>query len=282
MSEIIKQRTLKAPVSVSGVGLHTGKVATITIKPAPVGTWFVFKRTDLPEQPEIRALAEHVVDTSRGTTLEENGARVATVEHVLSALAGLEIDNALIETDSMEMPILDGSSKEWVELFKKMGYKQMSSQEISTNSRKMKFEPAVYLNGKTHLAVIPSDEFRVSYSVNYRHPELSNRWVELTPDNLNEIIEARTFGYLKELEMMQAAGFGRGATIDNTVGMTDDGYTTALRSSYEPAKHKILDLIGDFYLTGINPLTIGAQFIAKEAGHTVHVKTAKILKNNLK
>lgn len=230
----------------------------------------------------VEACLDNVVSTEHCTVIGNKDVQIVLIEHFMAACAICNITAIDVFLSHNEMPILDGSSKEWVELFKKIGYKQMSSQEISTNSRKMKFEPAVYLNGKTHLAVIPSDEFRVSYSVNYRHPELSNRWVELTPDNLNEIIEARTFGYLKELEMMQAAGFGRGATIDNTVGMTDDGYTTALRSSYEPAKHKILDLIGDFYLTGINPLTIGAQFIAKEAGHTVHVKTAKILKNNLK
>lgn len=230
----------------------------------------------------IEACLENVVSTEHCTVIGNKDVQIILIEHFMAACAICDIKAIDVFLSHNEMPILDGSSKEWIELFKKLGYKPMTKEEISPNIKKIDFTPTAYLNGKTHLVVTPSDEFRVSYSVNYHHPELSNRWVELTADNLEEIIEARTFGYLKELEMMQAAGYGRGATIDNTVGMTDDGYTTELRSAYEPAKHKILDLIGDFYLTGINPITIGAQFIAKEAGHTVHVKTAKKLKENLK
>jgi UDP-3-O-[3-hydroxymyristoyl] N-acetylglucosamine deacetylase len=142
-------------------------------------------------------------------------------------------------------------------------------------------EPVSYINGKTHVVVIPSDKFNVSYSVNFNHPELNHRWVSLEQDKLNEIVQARTFGYLKELEMLQAAGYARGVSIENTVGLTDDGYTTELYSQYEPAKHKILDLIGDFYLTGFNPLDLKAEVIAKEAGHAVHVSVAKILKDKI-
>lgn len=260
-------------IEISSVSLMSGIECTARVVPSvEQGIRFHYKGQT------VQACLENVVSTEHCTVIGNKDVQIVLIEHFMAACAICNVTAIDVFLTHYEMPILDGSSKEWIELFGKLGYKPMSPEEIVNNNQKMKFEPAVYLNGKTHLAVVPSEDFRVSYSVNYRHPELSNRWVELTPENLNEIIEARTFGYLKELEMMQAAGYGRGATIDNTVGMTDDGYTTELRSAYEPAKHKILDLIGDFYLTGINPLTLGAQFIAKEAGHTVHVKTAKILK----
>lgn len=263
-------------IEISSVSLMSGIECTARVVPSTEkGIRFHFG------SHTVEASLENVVSTEHCTVIGNKDVQIILIEHFMAACAICNVTAIDVFLSHNEMPILDGSSKEWIELFTKLGYKPMSSDDISSNNQKLKFEPAAYLNGKTHLVVVPSDEFRVSYSVNYHHLELSNRWVELTSENLNEIIEARTFGYLKELEMMQAAGFGRGATIDNTVGMTDDGYTTQLRSAYEPAKHKILDLIGDFYLTGINPLTIGAQFIAKEAGHTVHVKTAKILKNNI-
>ena len=122
----------------------------------------------------------------------------------------------------------------------------------------------------------------ITYCVNFNHPDLNNRWVNLElGKNLKEIVEARTFGYLKDLEKFQAMGYSKGVSIDNTVGLTQDGYTTTLRSQYEPAKHKILDIIGDLYLTGYNPLKINANIIVKEAGHAYHCQTAKILKQKL-
>ena len=138
------------------------------------------------------------------------------------------------------------------------------------------------MNGKTSLVIIPDDKLFISYAVNYEHPQLKNRWVNVDFKHLDEIRDARTFGYYKDLMKFQMLGFAQGVTQENTVGMLDDGgFTTELRSEYEPVKHKILDLLGDFYLTGVNPLHLKSQILVKEAGHAVHIKVAKELKDKL-
>ena len=142
-------------------------------------------------------------------------------------------------------------------------------------------EPVSYLNGKTHVVVLPSTSLNVTYSINFNHKDLKNRWVSLNPEKVDEVVEARTFGYLKELEMLQQAGYARGVTLENTLGLTDEGYTSELKSEFEPIKHKILDLIGDFYLAGFNVLNSNVEIIVKEAGHTVHTMVAKMMKNKI-
>ena len=129
--------------------------------------------------------------------------------------------------------------------------------------------------------ILPDKELYISYAVNYEHPDLTKCWVNYNPKNQEEIIEARTFGFYKDLKKFQMLGFAQGVTYENTVGLEGNGYTTELRSDKEPAKHKILDLIGDLYLTGVNPLDLKAQILVKEAGHAVHLKVAKILKDKL-
>ena len=131
------------------------------------------------------------------------------------------------------------------------------------------------------MVILPDKENRITYAVNYDHPDLRGKWYTLDNKNLDEIIEARTFGFYKDLAKYQALGFARGVTIDNTVGLKDVGYTTELRSELEPVKHKILDLIGDLYLTGVSPLNLRAQILVKEAGHAVHAKVAQMLKPRL-
>ena len=131
------------------------------------------------------------------------------------------------------------------------------------------------------MVILPDKELFISYAVNYNHPDLTRRWVNFNPKNPEEIIEARTFGFYKDLKKFQMLGFAKGVTAENTVGLIDEGYTTALRSENEPIKHKILDVIGDLYLTGVNPLNLRAQILVKEAGHAVHLKAAKILKDKL-
>ena len=142
-------------------------------------------------------------------------------------------------------------------------------------------EPVYYLNGKTSLVILPDKELTISYAVNYDHPDLRQRWVSLDLKKIDEIIEARTFGFYKDLKKYQMLGFAKGVTIDNTVGLKDEGFTTELRSNLEPVKHKILDLLGDLYLTGVSPLNLKAQILVKEAGHTVHCKVAQQLKDKL-
>ena len=165
MSDIVRQRTLKEAISISGVGLHTGKMAQVTIKPAPANTWFVFKRVDLPGQPEIKALAEYVGDTSRGTTLEKDGVMVATIEHVLSALVGLEIDNAIIETDSPEMPILDGSARIITEAILKAGICEQEEARVYYKPAK----PQLFQNeaNGVEISVRPSDKRSFTVRIDY-------------------------------------------------------------------------------------------------------------------
>ena len=224
----------------------------------------------------IEAKVENVVSTEHCTVLGNGKIKIMLIEHFMAACAFCGIDSVDVYLSHFELPILDGASKTWIENFKNSGI-------VSPNTKIIKLkEPIYYLNGKTHLVVLPSEELNLTYSVNYKHKDLKNRWVALPKDSLDEIAEARTFGYLNELETLQKMGYGRGASLENTLGLKDDDtYTSDLKSEFEPVKHKILDLIGDFYLAGCNVLNFKAEIIAKEAGHTVHVNVAKELKSKL-
>lgn len=197
-------------------------------------------------------------------------------EHFMAACAFCGITSIDVYLSKQEFPIFDGSAKVWIEAFKKAGITPQKDKTLYTVS-----EPVYYLNGKTSLVILPDEGLNITYSVNYDHKDLRNKWVSFNPKNPNEIIEARTFGFYKDLKKYQLLGFAKGVTIDNTVGLIDEGFTTELRSEYEPIKHKILDLFGDLYLTGVSPLNLRAQILVKEAGHAVHVKVAKILKDKL-
>ena len=231
----------------------------------------------------IEACVENVVSTEHCVILADvkQGAqnKIALVEHFMAACAICEIDalDVYFSSQGFEMPIFDGSAKVWVEEFNKAGF-------IGENEAIKKLqEPITFEKDNSAIILMPSEkETTITYAVNFNHPDLNNRWVNLNVQkNLNEITEARTFGYLKDLERFQAAGYSKGVTIENTVGLTEDSYTTELRSQYEPAKHKILDIIWDLYLTGYNPLKLNANIIVKEAGHALHVQVAKNLKQIL-
>lgn len=260
--------TIAKETSVTSKGLMTGIESTARLVPSDE-KGIRFHVGDAV----IEANVDNVVSTEHCTVIGNDKTKVMLIEHFMAACAICHIEAIDVYLTHFEMPILGGGSAEWVDIFKQAGNTSRESYVLS--------EPVTYINGKTHLIVLPSDEFKVTYSVNFNHPELNHRWVSLDKDKMNEIIEARTFGYLKELEMLQAAGYARGVSMENTVGMTDTGYTTELKSDFEPVKHKILDLIGDFYLTGFNPLDLKAEVIVKEAGHAVHVKVAKILKDKI-
>ena len=221
----------------------------------------------------VEANINNVVSTEHCTVIGSAEAKIMLIEHFMAACSICAIDSVDVYLSHFELPILDGGAKTWVEAFKNAGIVSAEHKKINLK------EPISYINGKTHLVVIPSDKPHITYSVNFKHKDLKNRWVSL--DNLDEVIEARTFGYLNELEMLQKAGYGRGASIENTLGLTDDGYTAELKSEFEPVKHKILDLIGDFYLTGCRVLDFNAEIIVKEAGHTVHTIAAKMLQDKL-
>lgn len=262
-------KTILKETEITSKGLMTGMDCTARLVPTDKkGIRFHIG------EKSVEAHVDNVVSTEHCTVLGNQDIKVMLIEHFMAACAICHIEAIDVHLSHYEMPILGGGSAEWVEIFKQA--KNTSSESFVIE------EPVTYINGKTHLIILPSEEFKVTYSVNFNHPELKNRWVSLDKEKMNEIIEARTFGYLKELEMLQSAGYARGVSIENTVGLTEDGYTTELKSEFEPAKHKILDLIGDFYLTGFNPLDLKAEIIVKEAGHAVHVKVAQILKDKIK
>lgn len=267
MTTVVK--TIAQETTVTSKALMTGVDSTAKLVPSDKKGI----RFHLGEQV-IEAHVDNVVSTEHCTVIGNENIKVMLIEHFMAACAICHIEAIDVYLSHYEMPILGGGSAEWVEIFNKANNTSTEKYELT--------EPVTYINGKTHVVVLPSDEFKVTYSVNFNHPELNHRWVSLDKEKMNEIIEARTFGYLKELEMLQAAGYARGVSIENTIGLTDDGYTAELKSEFEPAKHKILDLIGDFYLTGFNPLDLKAEVIVKEAGHAVHVKVAKILKDKIK
>lgn len=261
--------TIMEKREISSVSLMTGAPCTARLEPSSQnGIRFHFNGKS------VEASVDNVISTEHCTVIGNQDVQIMLIEHFMAACAVCNIKAIDVYLSHPEMPILDGGSKKWVELLKEASATDVETYTVS--------EPVYYLNGKTHLVVLPSDKLRISYGVNFNHPDLKQRWVSFDGTNIDEIVEARTFGYLKELEMLQAAGFAKGVSIENTVGLTEDGYTTELLSEFEPAKHKILDLIGDFYLTGFNPLNLKAEIIVKEAGHAVHVKAAKMLKDKIK
>lgn len=264
--------TILKEIEVSGKSLMKNRDCNVRIVPSNEGVIrFFVEDSDNP----IIADIDNVDSTNHCVVLGYKRNKIMLVEHFMAACAFVGIDSLDVYVSKSEMPILDGSSKEWVELFKQAGIEKVKKVFYTIT------EPVYYLNGKTHLVILPDEELNITYSVNYDHPDLKNIWISFDKKNIDEIIEARTFGFLKDLKKFQLFGFARGVTYENTVGLDGDGYTTVLRSEFEPVKHKILDLIGDLYLTGVNPLNMKAQIIVKEAGHAVHVKAAKILKDKL-
>ena len=271
-------KTVKSSFKVSGAGLMFAAPVDLTIKPSSnKGIRFFI------DYGMVEAKIENVISTEHCVVLadKEKGAqhKIALVEHFMAACAICEIDalDVYFNSKGFEMPIFDGSARYWVDKFNEIGFD--GEAEITPKLK----EAIVFTQEHSSIILLPSDNpTTITYSVNFNHPDLNNRWVNLNQnENLDEIVEARTFGYLKDLEKFQAAGFSKGVTIENTVGLTEDGYTTELRNQYEPAKHKILDIIGDLYLTGFNPLKINANILVKEAGHNYHCQCAHFLKQSL-
>jgi len=264
---MIRQRTLKNVIGATGVGLHTGKKVYLTLRPAPVNTGIVFRRVDLDPVAEIPAALDRVSDTRLSTTIEHKGVRVSTVEHLMSAFAGLHIDNAIVELDADEVPIMDGSAGIFVFLIQSAGIEMQSApkQFIRISN------PIEINDGDKWARFEPFDGFKVSFSIDFEHPSMQSSAQEATIDLseisfAKEVSRARTFGFLQDVEALQEAGLARGGSLDNAIVMddfrviNDDG----LRYGDEFVKHKILDAIGDLYLLGC-PL-IGS-FCAHKSGH---------------
>ena len=267
--------TIKKEIKIAGNGLMKNKPCDVTLFPSNSGQIRYFVKG----KDSFVADTENVISTDHCVVMGNKNSRAMLTEHLSAALAFCHIDSVDICMSEEEVPILDGSSAQWVEAIKKVGTDKPFFVKEKYYTVK---EPVYYLNGKTSLIILPDDNLFISYAVNYDHKDLTRRFVNFNPKNKQEIIEARTFGFYRDLKKFQMLGFAQGVTQENTVGLTDDGgYTTELRSENEQIKHKMLDLIGDLYLTGVNPLNLKCQILAKEAGHAVHVKVAKILKDKL-
>lgn len=303
MSE--KQRTIKTPVSISGVGLHTGEKVTITFQPAPENHGYKFKRTDLPNQPIIDADVDNVVDTARGTTLEQNGARVSTTEHVLAALLGMQLDNVVIELDGPEIPIMDGSSMPFIRALEEAGAVDQDAErvyfELTSN---LTYEDPVK---KVEMLAVPQDEFRVTVMVDYNSPLLGTQHASMynLREFKTEIAKCRTFVFLHELEALLQHNLIKGGDLDNAIVMVDKPISdeslahlrkvfkkenvevkgqgvlnnTELHFFNEPARHKLLDIVGDLALVGV-PLK--AHILAARPGHAGNVAFAKKIKELIK
>ncbi len=264
---MLKQRTLKTQVSATGVGLHNGEKVTLTLKPAAIDTGIVFTRADLPGAPTIQATPDAVRDTRMCSALEHNGARVATVEHLMSALAGLGVDNIIVEVTASEIPIMDGSSGPFIFLLQQAGVIEQSSPKKFIKIKKL----VEVKDGDKWVKLEPYHGFKMDFTIDFAHPvfESSGSNVKIDfKDNtyIKEISRARTFGFMHEVEYLRANGLARGGSLDNAIVL--DEYrilnTDGLRYDDEFAKHKVLDAIGDLYMLG-HPL-LGA-FTAYKSGH---------------
>ena len=261
------EQTVARPVSVSGVGLHHGVPVTIQIRPAPAGTGIVFLRTDLKNFP-VPALWQHVARVSYATSLMRQGVLISTTEHLLSVLYSSGIDNAWIDIDNLEVPILDGSGAPFVELLRDAGVQQQKRRRRYLRVRK----PVTHEHGDKRITLLPADNFSLHCDIFFPHPLVGRQTmdIDLTPENYaTEIAPARTFGFEHELDAMRDMGLIRGASLENAVCFTPDKVLNegGLRFPDEPCRHKVLDLIGDLALIG-RPLL--GRVIAERAGHAMH------------
>ena len=250
----------------AGVGLHSGAPVTLRILPAPAGTGIVFRRTDL-ESFEIEASGRNVARVSYATSLMKKGVLISTTEHLLSAFIGAGIDNAIVELDNLELPILDGSARPFVEMIQKAGIRRQ--RKIRTYLRIVR--EVELREGDKFIAVYPANTYSVSYSINFPHPQIGRQTfcVQLTNGSyLREIAPARTFGFMHEAEAMRQQGLIRGASTENAIVLSRDGVLNPpLRFVDEFVRHKVLDLIGDLALIGKQIL---GSVVADRAGHAMH------------
>jgi len=253
-------------VECKGVGLHSGAPVRLRIQPAPAGSGIVFRRTDLDDF-EVEATGRNVARVSYATSLMKKGVLISTTEHLLSAFIGTGIDNAIIELDNLELPILDGSARPFVEMIQKAGIrKQRRPRSYMRIRRELELR-----EGNKFIAVYPADSYSVSYTINFPHPLIGKETfrVDLSDGNyLREIAPARTFGFLHEADAMRQQGLIRGASTDNAIVLTKDRVMNPpLRYPDEFVRHKVLDLIGDLALVGKQIL---GNIVADRAGHAMH------------
>lgn len=299
-----KQRTLKAPVAFEGKGLHTGVKTKMTVMPAEADCGIIFRRTDIDGMPEVPALSDYVTDTSRGTTISKGEARVSTIEHLMASLWALGVDNAVVEIDGPEVPIMDGSARDFVKGICSTGLEEQDAERIYYEVRdKETFE---FPDKRSEINIYPDDTFGVSLHVDYNSRVVGNQYATYKDgdDFATEIAPCRTFVFLNELEPLLKANLIKGGDLDNAIVVADneataedverlakvfdkkeikitDGYVNNidLRYNNEIARHKLLDVIGDFALLGIR---IKGRIFALRPGHYVNTETVKLLKNKIK
>ena len=306
MSE--KQRTLKKEITLTGVGLHTGETVNLTLKPAPENHGYKFKRVDVEGEPIIKADADLVVATDRGTTLEFKGTRVYTTEHVLAALYGMQVDNALIELDGPEIPIMDGSAMPFVKAIKEAGFEEQNAErDYFVVSENLPWED---LKKGTEILAVPADDFRLTVMVDYNSPVLGTQHATMynISEFESEIAECRTFVFLRELEHLAKNDLIKGGDIDNAIVLVERDNvseeelkslakllgkeelkvevkgigvlnSSKLKHQNEPARHKLLDVIGDLALIG---KPIKGHILTARPGHSGNTYFAKIIKEVMK
>ncbi|MDI6765918.1 MAG: bifunctional UDP-3-O-[3-hydroxymyristoyl] N-acetylglucosamine deacetylase/3-hydroxyacyl-ACP dehydratase [Bacteroidota bacterium] len=297
---LVQQHTIKRSISLSGVGLHTGVSSTVTFKPAPINYGIRFRRVDLPGHPEIPALVDLVVEVARGTTLQVGDAKIHTIEHILAAIVGLQIDNIIIEVDNIEPPICDGSAKPYVETLLKADFEiQDAPKDYLIIDQTIQY---VDESKGVHIVALPTDDYRLTVMVDYHNPALGSQHTglfNLEKEFINEFAPARTFCFLHEVEALHEQGLIRGGSLDNAIVIADEDLTEekvkritqklglnetliigtngilnnkSLRYKNEPARHKLIDLMGDLALIGA---PFKAQILAARPGHASNVEFAK-------
>ena len=274
---MMNQHTINKACSFEGKGLHTGTYSHMKVLPAPAGYGIKFIRTDIPSMPEIEAIAENVTKTARSTTISANGSEVVTIEHIMSALTGLGVDNAQIEIDNVEVPILDGSARLYMDAFLKVGIKEQDAE------RKFIDIPLAIevKDDKTGswVRIEPADSPSADITVNFGSPVLgiqSAHW-DLSTDYAKEIAPCRTFCFYREVEQLIKNNLIKGGDLDNAIVVTDTGYMNEkpLHFPDECGRHKLLDLIGDLRLAGG---FLNAHITAYKPGHSINTKAAKALR----
>ncbi len=272
----MNQTTLAKSIEISGIGLHTGVEVNLALKPAPENTGYIFVRTDLDDF-EIPASVEYISHCSYATTLVRKGVLLSTCEHLLSALRGADVDNCFIELDNIEIPIMDGSSENFIELIENAG---IADQNTPRHYLKI-LEKVEFEQGDRKMSVEPSDKFEIECVIDFPHPFINRQTYHFEMKNGSfgrEIASARTFGFTTEIEMLRKANLALGGSLDNAIVLTPDGMLNEnpLRFADEFVRHKILDIIGDFALLG---MPILGKITAEKSGHAVHASLmSKLLK----
>ncbi len=267
---------LKTSLELSGVGLHSGVSTTVKVIPGKVGQGRYFVRIDLPDQPIIPAHITAVSQTTLSTELAVGAAKVRTVEHLLAALSASGINDACIEIDGVEVPLLDGSAKLWVEAIARSGIEPSLNQ--SQNSVSVLENPVWIRENDSFVAAIPAEATRFTYGIDFPYKAIANQWHSWHPateDFAQEIAPARTFGFAEQIEQLQQAGLIKGGSLDNALVCSETGWLNPpLRFPNEPARHKLLDLVGDMSLLGSFP---PLHFLAYKASHKLHIQLARNL-----